>query len=482
MYSRAMHSPRRTFTLLIALIISLIIWYYIEIILPVPESGYLSTVPDQYSDQPQQPNSPPPGDSPFPPPEQQTEVPPVGEDKSFATATRVDDVAQGRPEASSKASPKEPALQEPSKQADAVTAPQHPTSTPLEANEFLPTITELSSAATQASSAIVQPSSIPVYQNLSRVLVVPRLRSADVSWIKQELPDEQTAIYVVDDPTAELHPPVNKGREATVYLTYIIDHYDSLPDVVLFFHDHRYTWHNNILLGLDSAQTLRQLKTDYVKKVGYFPARCHHEPGCPDWIHLDRPESEFDSFRKPEERFLRTSVWRELHATAEVPKALSEPCCAQFGVTREIIRSNPLERYIAYREWLLTTTMPDEFSGRMFEYTWQYIFLGKHEYCPSMHACYCEGYGICFEGADNLEAWMRKLAEKEEVQNVLNRLNEARAKGQPYSDQHRERLETQKLQLELELERDKQRAYLRGTDPAVRAAEGERDQRKGYDF
>jgi hypothetical protein len=70
----------------------------------------------------------------------------------------------------------------------------------------------------------------PASENYTRTLVMGRLRDDDVSWV-DTLPDLNTAIYVVDDddPNARLRIPKNKGHEAMVYLTYIIDHYDELP-------------------------------------------------------------------------------------------------------------------------------------------------------------------------------------------------------------------------------------------------------------
>jgi hypothetical protein len=44
-------------------------------------------------------------------------------------------------------------------------------------------------------------------------------------------------VYVADDPNAMHTVPVNKGNEAMVYLTYLIDHYDSFPDLMVFMPD-----------------------------------------------------------------------------------------------------------------------------------------------------------------------------------------------------------------------------------------------------
>src|SRR5436305_14960257 len=106
----------------------------------------------------------------------------------------------------------------------------------------------------------------PASETYTRTLVMGRLKDEDVSWVDRELPGLNTSIYVVDDndPHARFRVPKNKGHEAMVYLTYIIDHYDELPDTVLFFHPHKGTWHNNILNGLDTAVTIRRLNDAHV--------------------------------------------------------------------------------------------------------------------------------------------------------------------------------------------------------------------------
>lgn len=81
-------------------------------------------------------------------------------------------------------------------------------------------------------------------------------------WLAEFLPDWQAVVYVTDrtsdDPApsnksliSPHHLPVNKGREASVYLTYIIQHYHSLPDYVVFIHGKRYQIHNGKLAPLN---------------------------------------------------------------------------------------------------------------------------------------------------------------------------------------------------------------------------------------
>lgn len=309
----------------------------------------------------------------------------------------------------------------------------------------------------------------PPGSNYTRTLVVPKLKSESIAWITQELPDLATAIYHVDDPSGPFQVPQNKGHEAMVYLTYIIDHYDALPDSILFFHAHRVAWHNNILLGLDSANTIRRMRDDRIARVGYMNSRCHLDPGCPDWIHLDRPEVDFDIVKKPEEKQFSFELWNELFPGHRAPPVLSQPCCAQFAVSRERVRDNPKGFYEHLRRWLLETPLEDSDSGRIFEYMWQYIFTRNPEHCPAPHSCYCDGYGICFGSATKLDDWLKKLRTREIAEDELRQAEEDGRDSSAISQ-----IQDTISNLGRELEAEKAEAYKRGDDERNRAIERER--------
>lgn len=314
----------------------------------------------------------------------------------------------------------------------------------------------------------------------TRMLVMGRLKDDDISWVDKELPGLNTSIYVVDDddPNAQLRIPKNKGHEAMVYLTYIIDHFDQLPDTVLFMHPHKGTWHNNILLDLDNAVTIRNMNDAHIARRGYFNTRCHHDPGCPDWLHLDRPEAEWDLLHKNEERYFTSSVWRQLHPFGPLPSAISQPCCAQFAVSRDRIRAQPRSEYVRYRDWLLWTTLADDISGRIMEYTWQYIFTGESEVCPPQHECYCDGYGICYGGEAQLQNWLDILRRRELLDEDVKLLADS------YRGESVEAREKKKLANDLnsELNRLTAEAKTRGQDPRSRALECGRPWREGDGF
>jgi hypothetical protein len=84
---------------------------------------------------------------------------------------------------------------------------------------------------------------------------VQRNDETTADWPAHMLPDWEPMVYVTDrtsdeppeenaSPIQPLSMPLNRGREASVYLTYIIHHYHDLPDYVVFIHGKRYQLHN----------------------------------------------------------------------------------------------------------------------------------------------------------------------------------------------------------------------------------------------
>lgn len=69
-------------------------------------------------------------------------------------------------------------------------------------------------------------------------MVVASMKKENLTWLDDYLLDWKKNIYVVDDPYAPLTVPVNKGREAMVFLTcvtllqsYLDSFEDGLPQV-----------------------------------------------------------------------------------------------------------------------------------------------------------------------------------------------------------------------------------------------------------
>lgn len=72
-----------------------------------------------------------------------------------------------------------------------------------------------------------------------RMIVVARHKE-DTSWLDVYLSDVPHVVYQVADSAAKYTTSTNKGNEATPYLQYIIDNYDSLPKSIVFSHGHKY--------------------------------------------------------------------------------------------------------------------------------------------------------------------------------------------------------------------------------------------------
>ena len=131
-----------------------------------------------------------------------------------------------------------------------------------------------------------------------------------------------------------------------------------------------------------------------------------------------------------------------------------------------------------YRAWLLDTSLDDKTSGRLLEYSWQYIFTGNFEFCPSQHKCYCDGYGICFEGGEEgLQEWLNLLKTKEVVDRKARDLWDGGIKGRAGEKYKRLRAESSRLGGTLDGLREA--AVRRGFDPKVRARECGREWREG---
>jgi hypothetical protein len=200
-------------------------------------------------------------------------------------------------------------------------------------------------------------------------------------------------MYTVDDPNASLHTAKNKGHEANVYLTYIIENYANLPSIMVFIHGHRKHRHGTrdtestspIIrreddnaqferMDYDNLKTIKALNLEYTRSKGYANLRCMTSPGCPAEIQPFRPDAERDWKWRPQEAEM-AGAWKELFGNVtEVPRIIATPCCAQFAVSKEQVLKRKKEEYERYLRWLYGTPLNDFTSGRIFEYLWHIIF------------------------------------------------------------------------------------------------------------
>lgn len=215
---------------------------------------------------------------------------------------------------------------------------------------------------------LVKPTS-PVSNRISDVeIVVASIKKEDTSWLATYMRGWDTNVYVADDPGARLTVPMNKGRESMVYLTYIIDRYDSLPKSIIFIHASRFAWHNDDP-DYDAVPTLRNFQLPYLEEQGYVNMRCVWIIGCPQEIRPFEDENAEDGVNLTAKTIYKQS-FEELLPELPVPAVVAVSCCSQFAATRDMIHRRPKEDYVRYRQWLMDTPLEDERSGRVFEFAW----------------------------------------------------------------------------------------------------------------
>lgn len=216
----------------------------------------------------------------------------------------------------------------------------------------------------------VQPESQPGQTPRKVELVVASTKKEDTAWVGKHFPDWHPQIYVVNDKHAALTVPKNKGREAMVYLTYLIDSYEKLPDSVVFIHASRFAWHNDDP-DFDAVPTLRNLQFGHLGEVGYVNLRCVWVIGCPYEIHPLKDDGHHDEGSKvPSARGAYKQAFEVLLPGVPVPELVAVSCCSQFAVTRQKIQTRPRSDYEHYRDWLLETPLGEDVSGRVFEFLW----------------------------------------------------------------------------------------------------------------
>ncbi|KAJ5837138.1 Lipase class 3 [Penicillium robsamsonii] len=221
-------------------------------------------------------------------------------------------------------------------------------------------------------------------------MIVASMKSDDTSWLSEYFPDWTKSIYVVDDKHAPLTVTRNKGRESMVYLTYIIDNYDNLPETMLFIHSKRYQWHNDDPY-YDGIPPLQNFQIPYLQEQGYVNLRCVWTLGCPAEIRplTDEHRGDVHAGEYFKHGFMA------LFPGVPIPEEVGVSCCAQFGVSRAKALERPRSDYERFRTWLMETPLDDDLSGRIMEYSWHMIFGKDPVHCPNAQECYCKVFGLC---------------------------------------------------------------------------------------
>ena len=157
------------------------------------------------------------------------------------------------------------------------------------------------------------------------------------------------------------------------YLTYIIDHYDDLPSVVLFIHGHFRAWHQPESI----TSKIRALNLTALEEEQFINFRCSNNPGCGPGTAVNpiNPVQPALKYILP--------FWNSIVGEQEPLPHIRAHCCAQFAVTKKAILSRPREQWIRARAPLLRDlveyppwgpTQDGYTVGMLYEYTWHLLF------------------------------------------------------------------------------------------------------------
>jgi len=174
----------------------------------------------------------------------------------------------------------------------------------------------------------------------------------DISWVNEITANVNIKIYSTSDPT-KIYVTPNKGMDANMYLRYIIDNYDDLPERTLFVHHHKEDWTQDFTL----PYIINNLNWNL---DNYFSICSRKNYG--DVFIID-----------PRTKQWLKDVWFNFEKYIPFPDQLFYFAGTQFMCHRDLILQYPKSYWKQLLGWLLLSTLPDWLMGRIFEWTWHYI-------------------------------------------------------------------------------------------------------------
>jgi len=188
----------------------------------------------------------------------------------------------------------------------------------------------------------------------------------NVDWVYKLKNINKFYIYDKENYKNEYNVPVNKGQEASVYLKYIVDHYDQLADFTFFIHDDEYTWHH-------SGSIIDKFNEAVESKELYY----NINDKCVLGSIVSNP------------LYHNILIWYNIFIEKYIPLnslpnkdwTVNYKGSAQFLVHKCLIKNLPLKFYKDLYEWIITTKLSNYETSRYLEWTW-HIFW---EIYPKLH-------------------------------------------------------------------------------------------------
>jgi hypothetical protein len=176
---------------------------------------------------------------------------------------------------------------------------------------------------------------------------------------------------------------VNYGREASSYLSYIINNYENLPDHVAFIHGHEEAYHQNNPYGILKAIEMAKINEyDYISLNNEMQAMIL-EPG----MVFERNNPWWISKQQDMNHYLMRRVWKDLYEPYlgyPFPEKIRCERSAQFIVSKKAILNRPKKMYeellhfLSYGEKEFGTL-----ASFVLEFSWHMIFGEKPDMCDT---------------------------------------------------------------------------------------------------
>ena len=167
--------------------------------------------------------------------------------------------------------------------------------------------------------------------------------------------------YTKEDSTSVYNVEKNIGGEASTYLKYIMDFYESLPEYTIFLHDEEFSWHHegSIIhrieesIGFDGGyKTLNN-----VYNLPEFYLTCDKDTDKFYKMYLEKYLGPIEKYGE----FMGTQIG-----------------AAQMVISRSAILAHPYEMYFNFYSWMMCIIPYDIHSqkrpGIFMEYLWALIF------------------------------------------------------------------------------------------------------------
>jgi hypothetical protein len=204
---------------------------------------------------------------------------------------------------------------------------------------------------------------------MNGVVISRHRRNVD---FKSKFCDVEVFVYDKENPSNPYNIPFNKGSEASVYLKFIIDHYEKLPEYTFFIHDSEHSWHHD-------GSIVDKYNEAIASNERYVNVNNH---SC--MMRIDSiPKCQYEKLLEWYCEYIEKYIPIEFVPNNYDGFAHGHIGCAQFLVHRDLILNFPKSMYQYIYNWIIEedVVLPKEcecnqsiIAGNFLEWTWHIFF------------------------------------------------------------------------------------------------------------